>query len=140
MGIQERELYIVSEFSQFEQWEDKYSRLIELGREVSKIDDAKKTEENLIKGCQSRVWLNTELRDGKIFFQTDSDAVITKGIAALLIFVFDGSTADEILNFEPTFIDKIGLKEHLSPTRSNGLTSMLKQIKLYALAYKMSAL
>lgn len=127
---------IIEEFNAYEDWLDKYDRLIELGKEVPLIDEKYKTKEYQIKGCQSRVWLYPELKDGKLYFTADSDAVITKGLIALLIKVFSGRTPDEILNADVYFIDKIGLKEHLSPTRANGLLSMIKQIKLYALAYQ----
>lgn len=137
MTIQEIENQIIEEFANFDEWLDKYSYLIELGKDCPAIDEKDKTESNLIKGCQSRVWLSCEIRDGKLYFSADSDAVITKGIIALLIRTFDGQTPKDILDADLHFIDVIGLKEHLSPTRSNGLTSMLKQIKMYALAYTM---
>ena len=137
MTIQEIEQQIIDEFANFDEWLDKYSYLIELGKDCPAIDEHEKTESNLIKGCQSRVWLSCTLRDGRLYFQADSDAVITKGIIALLIRTFDGQTPQDILDADLHFIDVIGLKEHLSPTRSNGLTSMLKQIKMYALAYSM---
>ena len=126
----------MQEFSSFDDWMDKYNYLIELGKDVPEIDEQFKVPNNLISGCQSRVWLHAAYRDGKIFFTADSDAVITRGLVSLLIRVLDGRTPDEILSAEMEFIDKIGLKEHLSPTRSNGLTSMVKQMKLYALAFK----
>ena len=137
MTIQEIEQQIIDEFANFDEWLDKYSYLIELGKECPAIEEKDKTESNLIKGCQSRVWLSCENREGKLFFRADSDAVITKGIITLLIRTFDGQTPQDILDADLQFIDVIGLKEHLSPTRSNGLTSMLKQIKLYALAFSM---
>ena len=137
MTIQEIEQQIIDEFANFDEWLDKYSYLIELGKECPAIEEKDKTESNLIKGCQSRVWLSCENRDGKLYFRADSDAVITKGIVTLLIRAFDGQTPQDILDADLQFIDVIGLKEHLSPTRSNGLTSMLKQIKLYALAFSM---
>ena len=135
MTIKEIEEQIIAEFANFEDWMDKYSYLIELGKECPAIDEKDKTERNLIKGCQSRVWLSCQCRDGRLYFRADSDAVITKGIITLLIRTFDGQPVKEILDADLQFIDAIGLKEHLSPTRSNGLTSMVKQIKLYALAY-----
>jgi len=135
--ISEIEQQIVEEFSKFDEWLDRYNYLIELGRECPTIGENEKIEANLIKGCQSRVWLSTEFVDGKIIFKADSDAVITKGIASLLIRVFSNQTPDDILNADLTFLDTIGLRTHLSPTRSNGLTSMIKQMKLYAMAYKM---
>lgn len=137
MTIQEIENQIIEEFSNFEEWLDKYAYIIDLGRECPMIDEKDKTDNNLIKGCQSRVWLSCEHQDGKLWFKADSDAVITKGIISLLIRTFDGQTPAEILAADIHFIDVIGLKEHLSPTRSNGLTSMLKQIKMYALAFSM---
>ena len=136
MTIQEIEEQIINEFANFEEWLDKYSYLIELGKDCPVIDEKEKTESNLIKGCQSRVWLSCEHRDGRLFFAADSDAVITKGIIALLIRAFNGQTPKDILDADLHFIDVIGLKEHLSPSRSNGLVSMIKQIKAYALAYK----
>ena len=136
MSIQEIEEQIIDEFSAFEDWLDKYAYIIDLGRECPVIDEKDKTESNLIKGCQSRVWLACQSDDEhRLHFRADSDAVITKGIISLLIRAFDGQTADDILASDVHFIDEIGLKEHLSPTRSNGLTAMLKQIKMYALAY-----
>lgn len=135
MTIQEIEKQIIDEFAQFDEWLDKYAYIIDLGRECPPIDEADKTESNLIKGCQSRVWLSCDHKDGKLFFRADSDAVITKGIITLLIRVLNGQRPADILAADLAFIDQIGLKEHLSPTRSNGLTSMVKQIKIYALAF-----
>lgn len=126
---------IIDEFSYFDDWLDKYEQIIELAADLPIISEKYKSEENIIKGCQSKVWLGAELKDGKILFSADSDAIITKGIVSLLVRVLNEKTPDEILNTELYFIEKIGLKENLSPTRSNGLTSMLKQMKLYALAY-----
>lgn len=137
MTIQEIEQQIIDEFANFDEWLDKYSYLIELGKDCPVINEKDKTESNLIKGCQSRVWLSCQQRDGRLYFAADSDAVITKGIISLLIRTFDGQTPQDILDADLSFIDVIGLKEHLSPTRSNGLTSMLKQMKMYALAYSM---
>lgn len=136
MTIKETIDQLIKEFNQFDDWMDKYNYLIEMGRSVPLIDDIQKTDSNLITGCQSRVWLSSEYKDGIIYFTADSDAVITKGIAYLLIRVFSGHTPDEIVEAETTFLDLLGLKEHLSPTRSNGLLSMVKQIKLYAFAYQ----
>ena len=136
MTINESIDQVISEFNQFDDWMDKYNFLIEMGRSVPLIDDTQKTDSNLIVGCQSRVWLSSEYKNGLIHFTADSDAVITKGIAYLLIRVFSGHTPTEIVEAETNFLDKIGLKEHLSPTRSNGLLSMVKQIKLYAFAYQ----
>lgn len=126
---------IIEEFSVFEDWMDKYEYIIELGKSVPVIDQEQKTEENLIKGCQSRVWLSSEFRDGRIWFAADSDAIITKGIISLLVRVFNGRTPQEILSSDFSFVEKIGLKDNLSPTRANGLVSMIKQIKNYAVAY-----
>lgn len=136
MTIQEQEQKIVNEFSQFDDWMDKYNYLIDLGKSVPLIDDKYKTDQYLISGCQSRVWVSAELNEDKILFKADSDAVITKGIANLLIRVLSNQKPDDILNTNLGFIDLIGLREHLSPTRSNGLTSMIKQMKLYALVFK----
>lgn len=127
---------IIEEFSMFDDWMDKYSLLIELGNSLTDIDTKYKTNDNLIEGCQSRVWLQAEYTDGKVFFHAESDAVIVKGIIALLIKVLSGHTPDEIMNADLYFIEKIGLKEHLSPTRSNGLLSMVKQMRFYAMAFK----
>lgn len=127
---------IVEEFSDFDDWMDKYQLLIDLGSEQEPIDEKYKNEQNLIDGCQSRVWLQADLVDGKIIFQAESDALIVKGIVTLLIKVLSGHTPDEILNADLYFIEKIGLKEHLSPTRSNGLLAMIKQMRMYALAFK----
>lgn len=127
---------IVEEFSDFDDWMDKYQLLIDLGSEQEPIDEKYKNEQNLIDGCQSRVWLQADLVDGKIIFQAESDALIVKGIVTLLIKVLSCHTPDEILNADLYFIEKIGLKEHLSPTRSNGLLAMIKQMRMYALAFK----
>ena len=126
----------IAEFSGFDDWMDKYSLLIEMGNELPPLDAACKTPSNLIEGCQSRVWLQADYVDGKVIFRAESDAVIVKGIVSLLIRVLSDHTPDEILDADLHFIAAIGLKEHLSPTRSNGLVSMLKQMKLYALALK----
>ena len=134
--IKEIEKQIISEFDMLDDWMDKYNYIIELGKTVPLIDARYKTKNNLISGCQSRVWLQAGYDDGLIEFTADSDAVITKGIISLLIRVLNNQPPDDILNAELDFVDKIGLREHLSPTRSNGLTSMIKQIKLYAMAYK----
>lgn len=127
---------IIEEFSVFSEWLEKYEYLIELGKDLPLIDDKFKKDEYLIKGCQSKVWLHAELIDGKIKFTADSDAIITKGIIGLVIRVFSDHTPEEIIDTDLYFIDKIGLQEHLSPTRSNGLLAMLKQIKMYALAFQ----
>jgi len=136
MTINELQDEIIEEFSQFDDWMDKYALLIDLGNSLEKLDEKHKTPQNIIEGCQSRVWLNAEMNDGIITYQGESDAILVKGIVSLLINVMSGHTPDEILNTELYFIDKIGLKEHLSPTRSNGLVAMVKQMKMYALAYK----
>ncbi len=135
MSIQEEEQAIIEEFSVFEDWMDKYEYIIELGKSLDVIDEREKIEENLIRGCQSRVWLSSRFEDGRIFFTADSDAIITKGIIALLIRVYNGRTPEEILSSDFSFIGEIGLKENLSPTRANGLVSMINQIRNYALAY-----
>lgn len=135
MSIQEIQQEIVDEFSMFEDWEERFQYVIDLGKTLPLIDSQYKTDENTIKGCQSKVWLHSEEIDGKIIFTADSDAIITKGIIAILIRVFSHRTAKEILEADTTFIDEIGLKEQLSPTRANGLVSMIKQIKMYAFAY-----
>jgi cysteine desulfuration protein SufE len=136
MNLRETESAIIAEFSAFDDWMDKYNYLIELGKEVPEIEEQYKVPNNLISGCQSRVWLHAAYNDGKLHFTADSDAVITRGLVSLLISVLNDRTPQEILDADMEFIDKIGLKEHLSPTRSNGLTSMIKQMKLYALAFK----
>ncbi len=136
MSITEKEQEVIEEFSLFEDWMDKYSYLIELGKELPMIDEKYKTNQFLISGCQSRVWLHAALKDGKIFLTADSDAVITKGIVSLLISVLSGHTPSEILEAKLDFLEQIGLKEHLSPTRANGLSSMVKQIMLYARAFQ----
>lgn len=136
MKMRETIAEIVNEFNNFDDWMDKYNYLIEMGKSLPLIEDKYKTENNLIAGCQSRVWLQASYADGIITYTADSDAVITKGIVYLLIRVFSGHTPEEIIEAQTEFVDIIGLREHLSPTRSNGLVSMIKQIKLYALAYK----
>lgn len=136
MSIQTLQDEIIEEFGQFDDWMDKYGLLIDLGNSLEPLDEKHKTPQNIIEGCQSRVWLNAEIKDGKVIYQGESDAILVKGIVSLLIQVMSGHTPDEILETELYFIDKIGLKEHLSPTRSNGLVAMLKQMRLYALAFK----
>ena len=136
MTINEIQDNIVEDFSSFDDWMDKYALLIDLGNSLEPLDEKYKTPDNIIEGCQSRVWLQADYEDGKIKFKGESDAVIVKGIVSLLINVMSDHTPDEILNSDLYFIDKIGLKEHLSPTRSNGLVSMVKQMRLYAMAYK----
>jgi len=127
---------IVYEFSVFDDWMDKYNLLIDMGKDLPQIDPKHKVKDFLIEGCQSKVWLHPEFRDDKIFFTADSDAIITRGIVGLLIRVFSGRSPEEIIAAELYFIDKIGLRQNLSPTRSNGLLSMVRQMKLYAMAYK----
>lgn len=134
--INELQDEVIEEFSDFDDWMDKYQLLIDLGNEQEPLDEKYKTEQNLIDGCQSRVWLQADMEDGNLIFQAESDALIVKGIIALLIKVVSGHTPDEILNSDLYFIEKIGLKEHLSPTRSNGLLAMVKQMRMYALAFK----
>ncbi len=135
MTINEIQDEIIEEFSGFDDWMDKYQLLIDLGNEQPPLDEKYKTEQNLIDGCQSRVWLQADYEDGKIRFTAESDALIVKGIVALLIRVLSGHTPQEILDADLYFIEEIGLKEHLSPTRSNGLVAMVKQMRVYALAF-----
>ena len=134
--IQEIQDEIIAEFNDFDDWLDRYQLLIDLGGEQEPLPEEYKTDNNLIEGCQSRVWLQADYTDGKVFFRAESDAMIVKGIVSLLIKVYSGHTPDEILGCEPYFVEAIGLKEHLSPTRSNGLLAMIKQMRLYALAFK----
>lgn len=134
--IDELQEEVIDEFSDFDDWMDKYQLLIDLGNEQEPLDAQYKNDQNLIDGCQSRVWLQADLVDGKIIFQAESDALIVKGIVTLLIKVLSGHTPQEILDSDLHFIEKIGLKEHLSPTRSNGLLAMIKQMRMYALAFK----
>lgn len=135
MKIKDIQEEIVDEFSMFDDWMERYEYIIELGKNLPLIKEEFKTENNLIKGCQSKVWLQGEKKDGKIVFTADSDAILTKGIIAILIRVFSNQSAKDILDADMSFIDEIGLKEHLSPTRANGLVSMIKNIKMYALAF-----
>lgn len=134
--INEKQDEIIDEFSGFDDWLDRYQLLIDLGSEQPPLDELYKTDNNLIEGCQSRVWLQADYVDGKVLFRAESDALIVKGIVALLIKVYSGHTPDEILGSDLYFVEAIGLKEHLSPTRSNGLLAMIKQMRLYALAFK----
>lgn len=136
MTINELQDNVIEEFSAFDDWMDKYALLIDLGNSLPPLEDKYKTESNLIEGCQSRVWLQADYEDGIIIFKGESDAVIVKGIVSLLINILSGHTPKEILDTDLYFIEKIGLKEHLSPTRSNGLVAMVKQMRMYALAYK----
>ena len=134
-SIAERQQEVIEEFSLFEDWMQRYEYMIELGKSIELIDPSNKVDSNLIKGCQSKLWLHAELKDDKLIFKADSEAIITKGIAAVLLRVFSNQTPKNIIEANLEFIDKIGLKEHLSPTRANGLLSMIKQIKYYALAF-----
>lgn len=127
---------IIDEFAMFDDWMERYEYLIELGRSLPLIEDQYKTDDNIIKGCQSKVWIHSNIEADKVNFTADSDAILTKGMVALLLRVFSNQSPDAILDADTAFIDEIGLKEHLSPTRANGLVSMIKQIKLYALAYR----
>lgn len=138
-SIKEKADQIVKEFSQFDDWMDKYQLLIEKGKELPEMDDSEKKEKYLIAGCQSKVWLVPEFKDGKLYFKGASDALITKGLASMVINVYSGQTPDDIIAFEPFFIEEAGLSQHLTPTRANGLNAMLKQIKLYAMAFKIQA-
>jgi len=135
MKTDSKQEQIIEEFSLFDQWLDKYEYLIGLGNELPPIDPAHRTDQYLIRGCQSRVWVDATLRDGRLWFSADSDAIITKGIISLLIRVLNGRTPQEVIDTELYFIDRIGLGENLSPTRANGLLAMVKQMKLFALAY-----
>ncbi|MBG42828.1 MAG: Fe-S metabolism protein SufE [Aequorivita sp.] len=136
MTIQAIQEELIDEFSMFDDWMQRYEYMIELGKSLPLIDENLKTDDKLIKGCQSKVWLNSEIKDGKIIFTADSDAIITKGIIAVLVRVFSNQKPQAILDANTDFIDEIGLKEHLSPTRANGLVSMIKQMKMYAFAYQ----
>lgn len=136
MNIQEIQNEIVDEFSMFDDWMQRYEYMIELGKSLPLIDEKYKTDDNIIKGCQSKVWVHAEMKENKLAFTADSDAIITKGIIAILIRAFSNHSPAEIIDADTQFIDDIGLKEHLSPTRANGLVSMIKQLKLYAIAYQ----
>jgi cysteine desulfuration protein SufE len=136
MSIQDIQNDIIEEFSMFDDWEERYQYMIDLGKTLPLIDEQYKTDEHSIKGCQSKVWVHAEMKDGKVIFTADSDAIITKGIIAILIRVFSNQSPKDIIEANTDFIDKIGLKEHLSPTRANGLVSMIKQLKMYAIAYQ----
>lgn len=136
MNIKEIQNEIVDEFSMFDDWMERYEYIIELGKGLPIIEDQYKTEDNIIKGCQSKVWVHAEEKDGKVFFSADSDAILTKGIIAILIRAFSNQSPAAILEANTDFVDEIGLKEHLSATRANGLVSMIKKIKMYALAFE----
>lgn len=139
MTIKEKQQEIVEEFAFLEDWEQKYEYIIDLGKELNNFPEDKKNEDNLIKGCQSKVWIIAELRDDKIYFEADSDGILPKGIAALLVSIYSGHSAQEILDSDFEFISQIGLQEFLSPSRANGLMAMTKQIKFYAVAYQMKS-
>ncbi|MDR2773971.1 MAG: SufE family protein [Tannerella sp.] len=139
MTIDEKQNEIIEEFSVFDDWMDKYALLIEMGNALTPLDDRYKTGSNLIEGCQSRVWLHAGMKDGEIFFQGQSDAIIVNGIISILINILSGHTPQDVCNADLYFIERIGLREHLSPTRSNGLMAMLKQMKMYALAFASKA-
>lgn len=137
--IQQEQQNIIDEFSALADWTERYKHIIKLGRQLQPLDEQYKIEENLVRGCQSQVWLHTHLDDGKVIFEADSDAAITKGLVALMVRFYSGREPDTIIATDPVFIKKIGMQEHLSPTRSNGLASMVKQMKIYAMAYKSKA-
>ena len=139
MSIKEKQQELIDDFAFLSDWEQKYEYIINLGKELKGLPEEKKNEDILIKGCQSQVWLDAELRDGKIFFLADSDGILPKGIISLLVGVYSGHTAEEILAADFDFISKIGLQEFLSPSRANGLASMIKQIKFYAVAYQLKS-
>ena len=139
MGIKEKQQELIDDFAFLSDWEQKYEYIIDLGKELKGLPEEKKKEDILIKGCQSQVWVDAELRDGKIFFLADSDGILPKGIISLLVGVYSGHTAKEILAADFDFISKIGLQEFLSPSRANGLASMIKQIKFYAVAYQLKS-
>ena len=138
MSIEEAEKGLIEDFAVFEDWMGKYEYIIDLGKDVPMIDEKYKDENHTIKGCQSKVWLHSEMKDGRIYFTADSDAIITKGLVAMVISVLSGHTPEEIMQSKLEFIDKIGLQEHLSPTRANGLLAMIKQIKLDATAHALA--
>lgn len=139
MTINEKQDEIIAEFEFLDDWLDKYQQIIDRGMSAPRIDEKYKTPEHLIEGCQSKVWVNAEMKNGKVYYQAESNTDIAGGIAAMLAEVYSGNTPDEILNSDLYFIDKIGLKEHLSPTRSNGMLAMVKQMRMYALAFKATA-
>jgi len=135
MSINDIQDNIINDFSLFDEWDEKYAYIIELGKKLDPLSEEYKTEKYIIKGCQSQVWLHSYLKDGKVFFEADSDAIITKGLVSLLIKILSGHKPEEIANADLYLLEKIGMKQHLSPTRSNGLASMVKQMKLYAIAF-----
>ena len=136
MTIKELQEEIIEDFNLFDDWMERYEFIIDNGKSLTKIEEVNKSDDNIIKGCQSKVWLHADYENGKLQFSADSDAILTKGIISLLLKVYNNQSPDDILGNDPYFIDEVGLKEHLSPTRANGLLSMVKQIKLFALAYK----
>lgn len=136
MDIQEKQDKIIREFNILGDWQERYKHIIKLGQKLNPLDEVHKKDENLVRGCQSQVWLVAEMQDGKIIFRADSDAAITKGLVALMVNFYSGEEPDTIITTNPEFIKKIGMQEHLSPTRSNGLASMVKQMKIYAMAFK----
>lgn len=136
MDIAEKEERIIREFSLLDDWQERYKYIIKLGQKLPPLEEEHKVDENLVRGCQSQVWLIAEMTDGKVIFRADSDAAITKGLVALMVRFYSGEDPDTIISTRPSFIQKIGMQEHLSPTRSNGLLSMVKQMKIYAMAYK----
>jgi len=136
MTLNEKQNRIIRQFELLGDWPERYKFIIKQGQKLDPLDEDKKTEDNLVRGCQSQVWLDTDLDGGRIIFKADSDAAITKGLVALLVNFYSGETPDEILSTDPEFIKTIGMQDHLSPTRSNGLASMVKQMKIYAMAYK----
>lgn len=139
MTIQEKQREIVDEFAFIDDWEQKYEYIIDLGKELEGLPEEKKTDDNLIRGCQSKVWMDAEFRDGKLFFRADSDGILPKGIVALLVQIYSGHAVQEILDSDFKFIEEIGLQEFLSPSRANGLMAMTKQIKFYAVAYQLKS-
>lgn len=134
--IHEIQQQIINEFKALSDWTERYKHIIKQGQNLEPLDEEHKVEENLVRGCQSQVWLHTDLEDGKVIFEADSDAAITKGLVALMVRFYSGQKPETIINTDPAFIKKIGMEQHLSPTRSNGLASMVKQMKIYAMAYK----
>lgn len=139
MTIKEKQQEIIEEFEFLEDWEQKYEYIIDLGKELKGLEDDKKTDDNLIKGCQSKVWIDAEFKDGKLFFNADSDGILPKGIVSLLVSIYSGHSTQEILDSDFEFISEIGLQEFLSPSRANGLMAMTKQIKFYAVAYQLKS-
>jgi len=136
MTIEEKQARIIREFELLSDWQERYKYIIKLGQKLEPLDERYKVDENLVRGCQSQVWLHTGLEDDRVIFKADSDAAITKGLVALMVRFYSGEKPETILNTNPDFIQKIGMQEHLSPTRSNGLASMVKQMKIYAMAYR----